>query len=334
MKDKIPCDIIQDLLPLYADGLTRENTGKEIEEHLKECALCRESYDRMKSSVEACVRGQKQEAEREIDYLKAVKKRNIRNMVLGAAAVFAVMAAALGAKLFIIGSPTESYGITYLDADGQEIRVGGAFFGSAAAYAGHRMKTEPDGSKKLVIYSCLASAWNRNGVFNLKLDMGQIREQVDVGGTTVKKDGTVISQLANELYEARNPYVGDGAADGKLAGALGIGRRIGAFTSELDTAYEPYGWTLNFQDSVRDSHVMEGDMKDLGCVLLALTDNLGEVAWTYTVETEKGPVGREGALTRQEASEYLGEEVKSFGESPERVQELLDLLSFVVNPKQ
>ena len=48
MKDKIPCDIIQDLLPLYADGLTRENTGKEIEEHLKECALCRESYDRMK----------------------------------------------------------------------------------------------------------------------------------------------------------------------------------------------------------------------------------------------------------------------------------------------
>lgn len=75
-------------------------------------------------------------------------------------------------------------------------------------------------------------------------------------------------------------------------------------------------------------------MKDLGCVLLALTDNLGEVAWTYTVETEKGPVGREGALTRQEASEYLGEEVKSFGESPERVQELLDLLSFVVNPKQ
>ena len=96
MKDKIPCDIIQDLLPLYADGLTRENTGKEIEEHLKECALCRESYDRMKSSVEACVRGQKQEAEREIDYLKAVKKRNIRNMVLGAADVFALMAAALG----------------------------------------------------------------------------------------------------------------------------------------------------------------------------------------------------------------------------------------------
>ena len=50
MKDKIPCDIIQDLLPLYADGLTRENTGKEIEEHLKECALCRESCDQGTSS--------------------------------------------------------------------------------------------------------------------------------------------------------------------------------------------------------------------------------------------------------------------------------------------
>lgn len=326
MNDKIPCDVIQDLLPLYADGLTRETTAKEVEEHLEKCVSCRESYDRMKSSVEACAKMQKQETEREIDYLKALRKRKIRNIVLGAAAVFVVMTAAIGVKLFFIGSPTESYVITYLDADQQEIRVGGTFFGSAAVYAGHRLKTRPDGTQELVIYSCLASAWNRNGVFNLTLDMGQIKEQVDVGGAVVKKDGAVISRLSNELYEARNPYVGDASADGRLAGILGIGRHIGAFTNELRTSKEPYGWTLNFQDSVGNSQVMEARMRDLGCVLLALTDNLGEVAWTYTVETEEGALKREGALTCQEASEYLGAEVKSFGESPEKVQELLEAL--------
>lgn len=326
MNNKIPCDMIQDLLPLYADGLTREITAKEIEEHLEKCAWCRESHDRMRSSVEDRLKRQKQETEREIDYLKALKKRNIRNIVLGAAAVFVVMAAAIGAKLFFIGSPTESYGITYLDADRQEIRVGGAFFGSAAVYAGHRLETRPDGSQKLVIYSCLASAWNRNGCFNLNLDMGQVKEQVDVGGATVKKDGTVISRLANELYEARNPYIGDTSADGKLAKVLGISGRVGAFTSQLGTSHEPYSWTLDFQDNIRNSQVMEASMKDYGCVLLALTDNLGEVAWTYTVDTDQGLAERKGGITCQEASEYLGAEVKSFGESPEKVGELLDLL--------
>ena len=31
MSRKIPCDIIKDLMPLYVEGLTSEETGREIE---------------------------------------------------------------------------------------------------------------------------------------------------------------------------------------------------------------------------------------------------------------------------------------------------------------
>ena len=38
MNHKIPCDMIQDLLPLYIDGLTSETTTLEIKEHLETCS--------------------------------------------------------------------------------------------------------------------------------------------------------------------------------------------------------------------------------------------------------------------------------------------------------
>ena len=326
MNNKIPCDMIQDLLPLYVEGLTRKTTSKEIEGHLEACSRCRESHEQMKASMEAGTEEQKQEAERELDYLKTVRRKNIRNIILGAAAVFVVMAAAIGVKLFFTGSPTDSYVLTYLETDGEGIHVGGTFYGSASVYAGHKLVKQPDGTQKLVVYACLASAWNRQGVFNLDLDLASVERQIEIGGAVVMKDGTVISRLANELYRARNPYVGDAPADGRLAGTLEIARRAGNFTNELRTSSEPYGWTLHFQDSVRNSQMMEADMKSYACVLLALTDNLGEVAWTYTVETAQGTAERRGGLTEQEASGYLEEDVKAFGASPRKVQELLDLL--------
>ena len=204
--------------------------------------------------------------------------------------------------------------------------MGGAFFDSASVYAGHKLVRQPDGTQKLVVCACLASDWNRKGVFNLILDLSGIESQADIGGATVMRDGSVVSAAANRLYAARNPYIGDASADGRLAGALRIGDHMGSFTNELQTTSEPYGWTLNFQDSIRNPETFEAQMRDYACVLLALTDNLGQMSWTYTAETETGTVKRQGTMTEQEASQYLGEPVKSFGESPGKLQELLELI--------
>ena len=53
MSRKIPCDIIKDLMPLYVEGLTSEETGREIEAHLEGCGECRDLYKRMKQEVKA-----------------------------------------------------------------------------------------------------------------------------------------------------------------------------------------------------------------------------------------------------------------------------------------
>lgn len=50
---KIPCEIIQDLLPLYLDGVCSEVSKKTIEEHLQDCEKCKEELRLMGSDIKA-----------------------------------------------------------------------------------------------------------------------------------------------------------------------------------------------------------------------------------------------------------------------------------------
>ena len=43
--NKISCNIVSDLLPLYADGVVSAETKKEIELHLSECPKCKAEYE-------------------------------------------------------------------------------------------------------------------------------------------------------------------------------------------------------------------------------------------------------------------------------------------------
>lgn len=45
------CDVVQDLLPSYADGLTSEESNREIEKHLKTCEKCSKYYREMTGEV-------------------------------------------------------------------------------------------------------------------------------------------------------------------------------------------------------------------------------------------------------------------------------------------
>ena len=45
------CEIIKDLLPLYMDKLTSQESNREIEVHLQRCRSCREYYQEMKGEL-------------------------------------------------------------------------------------------------------------------------------------------------------------------------------------------------------------------------------------------------------------------------------------------
>ena len=89
-------------------------------------------------------------------------------------------------------------------------------------------------------------AWNRSGTFNLEVGLPPEGTRLDIRGMTVKSNGEVVSRQANELYKAKNPYIGDASANGRLAGLVGISRSLGNFKNELQTSKEPMAglWSL------------------------------------------------------------------------------------------
>lgn len=78
MKNKIPCEVINDLFPSYIDELTSEVTNDVIEEHVSECKSCKKILNSMKNTEMPSV---EPEEEIEIDFLKKEKKR-VRNLIL------------------------------------------------------------------------------------------------------------------------------------------------------------------------------------------------------------------------------------------------------------
>ncbi len=49
---KVNCNIIKDLLPNYIDKLTSKETNELIENHLKECEECKETYNKMNNDID------------------------------------------------------------------------------------------------------------------------------------------------------------------------------------------------------------------------------------------------------------------------------------------
>ena len=331
MREKIPCELIRDLMPLYLDELTSEKTEEVIREHLQECDGCREYCCRMKMDLERKSETRQEENKREIDYLKKVRKSSWKRMALGAVFVLAAVCSAIFVKLFLVGFPSDAYAVTYLEPNPQQrqVRVGGSFYASAVVYSRYKIKKEPDGADKLILYTCLPSAWNRNGVFNIEVDMSGVEEGLDVNGATVKPDGTVIDRMSNALFQAVNPYIGAMPANGKIAELLGISRELGPFQNELQTSEEPYAWYLHFEDNVSATAGFEDKMRRYACVLMAAIDNLGEVGWDYPAAPGSEAERIEGFMTEDECSEYVGSNIKAFSESPEKMQELLEKLEII-----
>ncbi|NBJ70383.1 MULTISPECIES: zf-HC2 domain-containing protein [Clostridia] len=48
---EIKCTIIQDVLPLYVDGVVSEDTKEMVDEHLQHCETCQKEYDSMKREL-------------------------------------------------------------------------------------------------------------------------------------------------------------------------------------------------------------------------------------------------------------------------------------------
>ena len=89
---KYPCDIIQDLLPLYFDGVCSEESKKAIEKHLSECFACKDFYTAMCEADKMEIDTYSADRERQkAASFQAVKKKLFRKQILAVFAAIGVL---------------------------------------------------------------------------------------------------------------------------------------------------------------------------------------------------------------------------------------------------
>ena len=158
-----------------------------------------------------------------------------------------------------------------------------------------------------------------------------------------QSDSSNVSDAATLLYSVKNPYVGDISADGKVLRAIEEVRpgSVYAGKTELQTLEEPYEYhflleqnkeTLKVKTGTEESKLNQ-EMSRTAVLMLALIDNLGEVQWNYAMIAEDGTendVLYTSYVDIDSAQQWLGvDNIKAYAESPEKMQEFLDLLDTV-----
>ena len=316
----IPCEVVQDLLPSYIDGLTSDVTNKTIEDHLDHCEKC--------SGVLASMRGDMPEEKTadpeekaELDFLKKNRKKNIK-VVLGSLALAAVVIfGVIFIRMYIVGDVIYGdwiYG--EVAVDGKHMTIDGGVVDSVHAVSKVTF-TEEEGVVTLTTRAVLASPLHR-GRFHAEYTAQQEIRQVKVNDRILWDEGENISSLTSAIFETRHDFIGDMPANQRTANVLFLSGFLGEYTNELETEKEPYGWHFHLTDAVAGSRktLLENDMESFSYVLLGVIGNLDHVTFHYTAEGEQCMK----TVTAADASSFFGRDIKDCGTSVRALEALLD----------
>ena len=87
MKNKKECEVVQDLLLNYADGLLNPESKKLVEKHLSECEECREAL----KFIQEDTKGKNNKEQIELDYLRKIRiKTRIKSILMALAIIFLI----------------------------------------------------------------------------------------------------------------------------------------------------------------------------------------------------------------------------------------------------
>ena len=77
---RISCQIIEDLLPLYVDGVCQEDTKAFMKEHLQTCVKCSVALDQMKQDEFKVIKSVNIE-EAQVQTLQSLRQKFMKNKI-------------------------------------------------------------------------------------------------------------------------------------------------------------------------------------------------------------------------------------------------------------
>ena len=317
MKNKLPCEIVRDLLPSYVDGLTSEVTNEAICEHIQSCNVCKETLHRMQEPEEI---KSEEEQEKEIDFLKKTRSRTRRILAISMAIMVFLVVALFLVRMYFVGD--EIYAdsvICQTTVSGNELHISGTVVDSARGISEIEFE-EDDGIVTISFKTTLASSFHK-GDFEAVYEADEAVTQVKLGNRILWDHGEKISAETSAVYNAKHLYIGDMSANGALANALGMRETLGRFENELHTTSEPYGWSIYLQEEIDPANEknIQTQMASYAYVLLATIDNLDYIQFHYAKENDNICIN----FSQEDATIFLGKDVKTCANTAADLQDFM-----------
>lgn len=291
MTKNLSCDVIEDLLPSYLDGLTHKDTDVLIEEHIKNCPSCRDLLNRMKEEPFL----EEVQTEREVDYLKDIRRHTRKKILLVALLSVLLVMSAFYVKLFVIGSPAELSNLLINTEVGEDGLLHIQAFSMDSASNVKLKATEEDGQIDLEARTVLVNPLSDTAEGTLTFSKDRVNRVTFEKDFTLWQDGIAVDYHTNRLLSLKTPYVGSAPDVGNLIINLDLDSPR---TLELKTDQKPYGLTIHFSEKIREER--QYFFRGNAYIVLALIDNLDQVTWT-------DPTGFTETLTVDMANASLGE---------------------------
>lgn len=237
----LPCDIVQDLLPSYVDGILSDTGTCAVAKHLQSCKACHDMYDDM--VTDELRQNNADQQEKKIDYLKKVRSKT-KHFTLAAILIAVLLAASGTAVYFLIFS-----GEYILNSVKYSLQVSSNSLETEGILpddftAGTQKIEEKDGVISLTLPAKKKTFLSFHKNYNVSYTSKAAIREVRVNGDILWQDGTSITAYVNRVYKSKHPYIGSASDNASLALALGVEDSFGGFTSKLQTSKQPYGWTI------------------------------------------------------------------------------------------
>lgn len=310
------CAIIQDLLPLYSEGLESAETKRFIEEHLPDCPQCRKALELLRDPVPAA-------AENEPVMEAALQKVNHRfrwnKTIVITLSVICLVLAGLGgwATLKSMRLSGSDLNLALFTGRDDQTRALITYYGGPLLFTSTSEKS--DGVYEIDVYGWSTDSADHHSVKEVNLE--KPIEEIRVNGCLMYQDGVLITTRCRELFQNANGYAGS-------TYQMSLSRPdlfAMSFHIEADTENPEactWSWICDEPADRQPDPNLLSVYKENALILLALTPNLAKI---QLLSSDSKPYL---VVAREDLNEILKKSGLSANvETPADLQKILNAVS-------
>lgn len=273
---KLPCSIIREILPNYVDNCCEEEASILVKEHLDECDECRQIYAEM-------IRPIKHAKDTNIDYLKRVKQKNRRKILISISIVILLFVSFLLLKSYVFGVNSTDVSIKgNIVVDNGVIQYTVKPNQPGVIIKDYHIENTNLNYKKIT-YTLVKSFSSEYLESTIVIPLSSINDLVKIDNVIIEsKTGQMYTEPFISLIDNRIKYVGDNVGVHNLLEIVGINNLSydgnplmmidqSGYTIQMKTSSEPYAIKVIYNNEVKQETIP--DLKIKAELVLSAIDN-------------------------------------------------------------